>query len=63
MGLGDFVCQANRERIPAARNPDGSLVKANPDTGKPGQNGISVRTPGKAQFGRQLGEEWWRYKQ
>jgi hypothetical protein len=62
-GTGDFVCQATRERIPAAHNPDGSLVKVSPDTGKPDPNGMTVPEPGKAEFGHQPGDEWWRYKQ
>ncbi|MGY6651560.1 polymorphic toxin-type HINT domain-containing protein [Amycolatopsis sp. TRM77291] len=61
-GSGDFVCQASRERIPAARNPDGSLVRINPDTGKPDPAGITVPEPGKFEFGHQPGSEWWRYK-
>ncbi|GAA4536463.1 putative T7SS-secreted protein [Amycolatopsis samaneae] len=62
-GSGDFVCQATRERIPAKHNPDGSLVKVNPDTGKPDPNGMTVPEPGKSHFGHVPGDEWWRYKQ
>ncbi|MFI7121953.1 putative T7SS-secreted protein [Amycolatopsis sp. NPDC049868] len=61
-GTGDFVCQGSRERIPAAHNPDGSLVKIDPDTGKPDPAGMAVPEPGKYEFGHQPGSEWWRYK-
>ncbi|SEB47316.1 HNH/ENDO VII superfamily nuclease with conserved GHE residues [Amycolatopsis tolypomycina] len=58
-----FECEASGKIIPAEHNPDGSLTKVNPDTGKPDPNGMTVPKPGTYDMGHRPGQEWWRYKQ
>jgi hypothetical protein len=58
-----FECEASGKIIPAQHNPDGSLVKINPDTGKPDPQGMTVPEPGTYDMGHRPGQEWWRYKE
>lgn len=57
-----FECEASGKIIPAQHNPDGSLTKVNPDTGKPDPSGMTVPEKGKFDIGHRPGQEWWRYK-
>lgn len=60
---GDFIGQGSGDRIPAQRNPDGTPVRVNPETGRPDPDGMTVPQRGEYDISHNEGQEWWRYKQ
>ncbi|MET3805724.1 hypothetical protein ABIB25_002728 [Nakamurella sp. UYEF19] len=61
-GSGDFVCAASGDRIPAARDRNGDLVRIDPVTGRRTPDGMTVPAKGQSNFGHVPGHEWRSYK-